>query len=178
MSEGFSAADARREAEAMLARFWRGLGLPVDPVAIARAAGIVVRETTMPGHIAGGIVKSMGSAPVLVLNTAHARRDRRFTCAHEIGHHVFATNRMSFDYADTCTDVSPSCPEPAELLANAFAAHLLIPEDHLEPRRSDPAWLLADFFDAPLPIVRWRQASLTSWLHQLIATRMQRRLIE
>jgi Zn-dependent peptidase ImmA (M78 family) len=63
---------------------------------------------------------------VVLVNGSHPSGRRRFTLAHEIGHHVFAD-----EYA---TDWFAASSQDREKLINAFAAHLLLPKDDIVPR--------------------------------------------
>lgn len=93
---------------------------PVNPYAIAERLGIRVSflEVSMEGFYANQ------NPPRILLSARRPVARRAFTCAHEIGHHHFGhgsiiDNLQEDDRADS--------QKPEEVLANAFAAFLLMP---------------------------------------------------
>ncbi|MDP8927150.1 MAG: XRE family transcriptional regulator [Actinomycetota bacterium] len=115
-----------------LARRARGLvGHPTDPV---RELQIWVQEFGLYAYsfdlgsdvIDGGYVR-VGTSGVSVLNGATESGRRRFTLAHELGHHLLG-DEYSADFAIGQTR------EERESLLNAFAIHLLMPRDGAVPR--------------------------------------------
>lgn len=83
----------------------------------------------------------------------------RFTCAHEIGHYVDQTSKLSPEeaYVDKRSDDSRG--EPAEVYANEFAASLLMPINELKAcvngGMSD--FEMAAHFDVSLQALRYRR---------------------
>lgn len=67
-----------------------------------------------------GAYASLDEGGVVILNGAHPPGRRRFTLAHELGHHIFQ-DQYSTDWLN-----APGSPG-TERLVNAFAAHLLLP---------------------------------------------------
>ena len=77
---------ARRRAE-RLATECGVKSAPVDIEAVARHVGLRVVRTTLGGDISGLLVTREGVSMICVEERHHENR-RRFTIAHEIGHHV------------------------------------------------------------------------------------------
>lgn len=94
---------------------------PIDLMAIVSALGIHVREDILPPDLTGLYVRNKQHAVIILQRGLHATR-RRFTLAHEIGHHVLGGSSYN-DYVHTCEDRND------ELQCNAFAAELLMPAD-------------------------------------------------
>ena len=64
-------------------------------------------------------------ANLITLNTSHAYVRKRFTLAHEIGHHVLG-------HKDIQPEFDLESKDPREVEANYFAAELLIPFDWIK----------------------------------------------
>lgn len=120
-------ADPARVAAALLSSYWDG-SLPVNPIAIARSAGIEVAalnpdnpdDTDLSGkyqrHGPRGrpvAYYCMDEAPVRI----------RFTVAHELGHHFLGHGDSQRDETFSALGI-----DPIEIAANQFAAALLMPE--------------------------------------------------
>ncbi|WP_084084679.1 ImmA/IrrE family metallo-endopeptidase [Cupriavidus sp. USMAA2-4] len=116
-----------RAAQALLDRYW-DRKLPVDPVAIARAAGArVVGEAlgTLSGKfdVLEGNSETPGG-PVIAFNAFDPPVRQRFTIAHELGHFAL---RHGPRFRDSTQSFSLSNYDPIETAANKFAAELLMP---------------------------------------------------
>lgn len=103
--------------------------VPINPDAIARSLGIVVRYKSLPPDQSGKIVIPPGGTSVIVINEYDHPNRQRFTCAHEIGHyqrrHQMPGGPRTFvDYRDTLAGLGQ---DPEEIFANQFAAALLMP---------------------------------------------------
>jgi Zn-dependent peptidase ImmA (M78 family) len=112
--------------------------IPVD--AIARAEGLKILETSLAGDVSGALVRSKGLSGIAVNNQHHPNR-RRFTIAHELGHHALnhegKDNHIDWRFTVIRRDgVSSEASDSQEIEANFFAASLLMPKDLL---RSDLA---------------------------------------
>ncbi len=68
-------------------------------------------------------VYSAGGPPIVVLSSLRPLGRTAMTCAHEIGHHVYSHASKIEEVLDGNTEENDS----DELLAHAFAAHLLMP---------------------------------------------------
>jgi hypothetical protein len=93
---------------------------PVDPYAIAALLGIkvVFLDTSMEGFY------FKQAKPRILLSSLRPVGRRAFTCAHEIGHHWFGQGSTIDQLQE---DERAESDKPDEILANAFAAALLMP---------------------------------------------------
>jgi Zn-dependent peptidase ImmA (M78 family) len=124
--------DAAEDAAKLLRIAWSG-AIPVDPVAIARAAGLRVLEAELDEKTLGALVKSPEQDPTIVLNRHDGDNRKRFTCAHELGHFVRRSDEEE-EYAtvDLRNSLSSTGQDSEEIYANEFAASLLMPEDEVK----------------------------------------------
>jgi Zn-dependent peptidase ImmA (M78 family) len=119
---------AARDAEILLAETWEGL-LPVDPVKIARAAGLRVVDAELDQNTMGALIKRPGQDPTIVINENDGKNRRRFTCAHELGHYVRRSDDLEeYSTVDLRSGLSAQGVDDDEIYANEFAASLLMPE--------------------------------------------------
>ena len=107
---------------------WDGT-LPVNPVKIAAAIGVLVRNNdSMPES---GIIELTDSGPVITYNGSEIAERKRFTIAHEIGHFVLGHLKPGSpkfrEYRDLSSNFSSRSANPQEREANTFAAQLLMP---------------------------------------------------
>jgi Zn-dependent peptidase ImmA (M78 family) len=118
------------EAERLRTLVWNPDRFPVDPVAIARALGIDVRQAMLKTNVSGALVKKIGEDPAILLNASDSPNRQRFTCAHELGHYVtHASDPTAYEYIDLRDTIwSATGQDSEEVWANAFAANLLMPE--------------------------------------------------
>jgi len=120
--------EAAKDAATLLREAW-GDKIPVDPIALARAAGIRVVDAALGDDTAGALVKAPGQDPTILLNENDSPNRKRFTCAHELGHY---RRRSAVEPEYTTVDLRGSLAatgtDPEEIYANEFAACLLIPE--------------------------------------------------
>jgi Zn-dependent peptidase ImmA (M78 family) len=126
---------ASEEAARLLASAWPFGVIPVDPVAIARSAGLRVVNAELDVDTLGALIKTPGKDPTIVINQADPQARKRFTCAHELGHWV-ARAEEEDEYAtiDLRNPSSATGNDPDEVFANEFAACLLMPEDEVRRR--------------------------------------------
>lgn len=104
--------------------------IPVDVVRLAGQIGIDIQLTDL-GNFSGYYMSAPNGA-YMVINQKHPDVRRRWTIAHEIGHHVMPSTREATPY-------SIRCYSARERTCNRFAALLLMPED--EVRRRLPLYL-------------------------------------
>lgn len=124
--------EAAEDAAKLLGAAWTG-AIPVDPVAIARAAGLRVLDAELDEKTLGALVKNPGEDPVILLNQSDSPNRRRFTCAHELGHFVRRSEEAEeYTTVDLRNPVSATGVDPEEVYANEFAASLLMPEDEVK----------------------------------------------
>jgi Zn-dependent peptidase ImmA (M78 family) len=123
--------EAAEDAAKLLSAVWSG-AIPVDPVAIARAAGLRVVEAELDEKTLGALVKNPGQDPVILLNQHDGPNRRRFTCAHELGHFVRrSVETEEYATVDLRNSFSATGSDSEEIYANEFAASLLMPEDEV-----------------------------------------------
>ena len=121
--------DAARQ---LLQNYWDG-SIPVNPIAIAGRMGVYVYPLAAnDGH--SGLYKVEAGVPRLFVNQCENAMRRRFTVAHELGHHVLGPLRKALDERgngelprDSNTTYSFANSVPEEVAANKFAAELLMP---------------------------------------------------
>jgi Zn-dependent peptidase ImmA (M78 family) len=124
--------EAARDAAKLLSEVWP-TGIPVDPIVVARRAGLQVLETaTLDKNILGALIKNPDQDPIIMLNENDGLNRKRFTCAHEIGHFVrrgdTAEPYTTIDFRDRLSSLGN---DPEEVYANEFAACLLMPADQV-----------------------------------------------
>jgi Zn-dependent peptidase ImmA (M78 family) len=121
--------EAAREAARLLTAAWP-FGVPVDPVSIARTAGLRVLEAPLDEDTLGALIKQPGQEPTIMINQGDPENRKRFTCAHELGHWVRRSKEADeYTTVDLRSGLSTTGDDPEEVFANEFAACLLMPED-------------------------------------------------
>lgn len=127
---------------------------PVDVQVIAEKEGIAVLYGKMAPDMSGALYREQGRT-AMAINDAHSAARRRFTIAHELGHHLLHPGEdlhldrvLAFRRSDTPRDRK-------EAEANEFAASLLMPEPFLRE-------LVNEFELATLPDPMNRIALLAS----------------
>jgi Zn-dependent peptidase ImmA (M78 family) len=93
---------------------------PVDPYRAAELLGVKV---VFLGASMEGFYFKQKPARILLSGLRPVPR-RAFTCAHELGHHIFGHGSTIDQLQD---DERPDSDKPDEILANAFAAFFLMP---------------------------------------------------
>lgn len=111
---------AVREALRLRARHGLAPDQPVCPVDLALEEGLEVRFEPAPS-LEGLYAPDEG---LIVLGSLRPSGRRNYTCAHELGHHVFGHGFR----VDEMADVALSEATDDEYLANRFAAALLMPK--------------------------------------------------
>jgi Zn-dependent peptidase ImmA (M78 family) len=123
--------EAARDADKLLKAVWDA-AIPVDPVAIARAAGLRVLDASLGENTLGALVKQPGKDPTILLNESDSDNRKRFTCAHELGHFVRRSAEADeYETIDLRNSLSATGLDPEEVYANEFAACLLMPEEEV-----------------------------------------------
>jgi Zn-dependent peptidase ImmA (M78 family) len=123
--------EAAREAARLLTAAWP-FGIPVDPVSIARTAGLRVLEAPLDEDTLGALIKQPGQEPTIMINQNDPENRKRFTCAHELGHWVRRSKEAEeYTTVDLRSGLSTTGDDPEEVFANEFAACLLMPEDNV-----------------------------------------------
>jgi Zn-dependent peptidase ImmA (M78 family) len=102
---------------------------PVDVNKIAEEMGIKIKEGDL-GEISG-LVFTKGTQVIIGVNEKDSPKRKRFTIAHELGHHyLHSQNPLYVDkvFAVRLRDhISSEAVSSEEIEANAFAAELLMP---------------------------------------------------
>lgn len=120
--QALGSADPARIAQSYLEQHWNQQ-LPVDPVAIAQAAGVRVFTNPDLGRYAGWFYEQEGT-PTIEYNMRDPLVRQRFTIAHELGHFAL---RHGPRPRDSFEEFSVNNYDPVETDANKFAAELLMP---------------------------------------------------
>ena len=147
-------------------KFWADTGddldIPIDPFAIATSMGIRVYDAILGPGRSGYLDLDPTGRPVMFLNEAHSAARKRFTCAHEIGHYVDATNRGSQAGTWDRDERASRGTDPDEVYANRFAAALLMPKVALEKQieRGMTVSELATRFRVSREAMDWRLTNL------------------
>lgn len=98
------------------------LDRPVDVFLVAQRLGLWL--ASQPLDRAYGFYLKQGEAAGVVVNSGHPESLQRFTCAHEIGHHILE-HESHTDLAETINSFDQANIQ--ELQAQTFAAALLMP---------------------------------------------------
>jgi len=122
------------EAELFAHKAWKTLNLepPADLGIVASRLGIVVEEKEFAEEIDGFYLRLPGAPPIIAVNNSYTKPPtrRRFTLAHEIGHHLLG-RKISPDKRLFFFDTSSTSRTMMERACDRFAALLLMPEDHI-----------------------------------------------
>lgn len=107
---------------------------PIPVENIARAIGLDVRYAPTTDEVSGALIRD-GKSAIIAVNSAQHENRQRFTIAHEIGHfilHKRALRHFDEDFRiDFRNSVSSEATQRDEIVANRFAAALLMPESFL-----------------------------------------------
>ncbi|MGQ9455520.1 MAG: ImmA/IrrE family metallo-endopeptidase [Armatimonadota bacterium] len=119
------------EAELLAHKAWQTLRLepPVDLKRIASRLNIVVEQREFVPQIDGFYLKLPNLPAIVAINSCYAKplERRRFTLAHEIGHHLLA-HRIGSSERLFFLDTSGSRRSSLERACDRFATMLLMPE--------------------------------------------------
>ena len=112
---------------------------PVPVEKIARSLGIRLVFESLEDVDVSGFYYRKGDQRLIGVNATHAPARRRFTIAHELGHAVLsAHDNLHVDRSFLLRDAnSARGVDRLEIEANAFAAELLMPAEHLQRRLRD-----------------------------------------
>lgn len=116
--------ESLQHAERLADRLREGLGNRTGPLhnlaVTAEQLGLYVASLKVDHHLPDGAYVALEGAGATIVNGAHDSGRRRFTLAHELGHHVMA-DEYSTDWS------IGQAKEEREKHINAFAVHLLMP---------------------------------------------------
>lgn len=113
--------------------------IPIDPVVLANRVGMSVRNAKFSDDTLVGMIAKRGPNVQLLVNQSDPPHRKRFTIAHELGHHflhLFEDGEFIDGEADLDmfrggkeAEDAASPSRRKEIQANMFAAALLMPED-------------------------------------------------
>ena len=111
---------------------WKNLklDLPVDLSVVANKLSIVVEEREFDESIDGLYLRMPGAPAIIAINSSYVKpiSRRRFTLAHEIGHHLLC-HKITPDKRLFFLDSSRPGKSNLEFMCDKFAALLLMPEE-------------------------------------------------
>ncbi len=111
--------------------------IPVDPVILANREGIAIHNAKFAEDSIVGMIAKRGDTVTLLVNQSAPPYRKRFTAAHELGHH-FLHLLGDGDFVDREADLfrqsledggAATAERRREIQANLFAAALLMPEE-------------------------------------------------
>ncbi len=111
--------------------------IPIDPVVLANRLGMKVHNAKFADDNIVGMIAKRGDSITLLVNQADPPYRKRFTIAHELGHHFlhlledgeFVDGEADLFRQPPADEKSVSPERRREIQANMFAAALLMPED-------------------------------------------------
>jgi Zn-dependent peptidase ImmA (M78 family) len=104
----------------------RGDDIPLDIYALAIDMGVSVRFVAIPS-MEGLYGRRPDGTGVILLPSQRPLARRAFSCAHELGHHVFGHGSSIDQMIGVYTDRKGSAFDPNEFLVDTFAGFLLMP---------------------------------------------------
>ena len=107
--------------------------IPVDPVTLANNIGIKVNNAVFSDDNLSGLIAKRGENISILVNTSDPPYRKRFTIAHELGHH-FLHLLSDGEFVDKKVDLfrdneGGDQTKQIEVQANQFAAALLMPSE-------------------------------------------------
>jgi Zn-dependent peptidase ImmA (M78 family)/DNA-binding XRE family transcriptional regulator len=159
------AAGARDAAEQLLAAAKLGQVPPVNVNNVAHRCGVRVLSFDFAGMV-DGLVVQLPDGPAIGLDASQPNtRRRRFTLAHELGHHLLrhsASFHLDFFDAGGSAGDAPGYNWQHERAANEFAANLLLPADVVRRAADRVSDIdeLATAFDVSRQAMAFRLAAL------------------
>ena len=119
---------------------------PVEVEALAAVENIAIDYQDLGPTVSGLVVRGPDGRATIGVNALHPPNRRRFTIAHEIGHHLLHSDSATLFVDELMVHFRDAAntakADPREMEANAFAAALLMPED----------WLRADLRDRKIDL--------------------------
>lgn len=97
---------------------------PIPAEHLARQCGVLVVEQKMSDELSGLVFEVDGGA-VIAVNSEHSPNRKRFSIAHELGHHLLSHHDRF--HIDVTEGDPPGYDWQTERAANEFAAELLMP---------------------------------------------------
>lgn len=104
---------------------------PIDLLLIARVLEIEVKNELLPVDVPGFYLITPAGRRIIYINSDMPLGRRRFTLAHEIGHHFFGNG------SNEAIHLEANRRAPVEIACDRFAVELLMPSQLLENRLTD-----------------------------------------
>lgn len=151
-------------AQKVLDHYWDGL-LPVKPEVFASKMGISVSQSENLPYSGEAGIDQDGVRYIRVKSFEFLPR-KRFTLAHEFGHHVLLHVNEHGDrlLRDTDGNFNSNVNDSREREANQFAAELLMPKDTLHFAIGQKGYTtidsLANLFGVSQAAMKWRLVNL------------------
>lgn len=116
--------------------------VPVDPVVLANRLGMKVYNAKFSDDNLVGMIAKRGDNLTLLVSQADPPYRKRFTIAHELGHHFlhlmedgeFLDGEANLFRVPQEDEKEVSADRRREIQANMFAASLLMPEEHVRSK--------------------------------------------
>lgn len=118
------------------------VSVPVDVVSLANKEGIKVHNAKFNSEGLSGLIAKRGDISTILVDHDESPYRKRFTIAHELGHHFLHLQHEDGEFIDRKLDllrqtfdeseVEPIADRRPEIQANQFAAALLMPADLLK----------------------------------------------
>lgn len=117
---------------------------PFEPVSIfdicdKLKVSVRIYDNNMEGVYS---ISKNGSYPTIIVSNQRPLPRRFFTCAHELGHHVFGHGSRFDEMMDISNNATSKHPD--EILVDAFAGHLLMPVAGIETEFIKRNWVIED----------------------------------
>jgi Zn-dependent peptidase ImmA (M78 family) len=124
--------------------------VPIDPVVLANRLGIRINNAKFADETIVGMIAKRGDKITLLVNQSDPPFRKRYTIAHELGHHFlhllsdgeYVDGEANLFRQDFNGDREMTPQRRKEIQANMFAAALLMPEDAVRQ-----AWERLKFVD-------------------------------
>lgn len=144
------------KAEEVLKSYYNGI-FPIDPIIIARNAGLKVYTKILAPNISGQIFYK--EKKIIIEKTDYFTR-QIFSVAHELGHFFLHNDNTS--HASLRDKIAEQGTDKKEIEANIFAANLLMPKDEVIKRIGDGFKLdsLASYFNVSSLAMEYRLINL------------------
>jgi Zn-dependent peptidase ImmA (M78 family) len=113
--------------------------IPIDPLVLAHREGIKVNNAEFSDDNLAGMIVKEGDDVTMLVNSSDPPFRKRFTIAHELGHHFmhlmhdgeFVDREANLFRQQTGEEKEMNPTRRQEIQANMFAASLLMPEDEV-----------------------------------------------
>jgi Zn-dependent peptidase ImmA (M78 family) len=111
-----------------------------------------------------------GKRPTIVISALRPAGRQAYTCAHELGHHVFQHGSILVDEFKNAT-TKPNEQDPQEILADLFAGFLLMPKSAVERAFTVRSWNLQSCMPLQIyTIANWFGIGYTTLLSHMANT--------